>query len=99
MLEKKYIKKIILFNTAISSLNVGDYIIMQSCNKVLKKLHKQDFFVEIPTHTYLNFLNMSLIKKNKYMYICGTNLLQPFHPLSIRNQWKIGILFLIYIYC
>ena len=70
---------------------------MQSCNKVLKKLHKQDFFVEIPTHTYLNFLNMSLIKKNKYMYICGTNLLQPFHPLSIRNQWKIGILFLIYI--
>ncbi|AVQ17670.1 hypothetical protein C4N19_00395 [Fusobacterium mortiferum ATCC 9817] len=63
MLEKKYIKKIILFNTAISSLNVGDYIIMQSCNKVLKKLHKQDFFVEIPTHTYLNFLNMSLIKK------------------------------------
>ena len=94
--EEKKMKKIVLFNPAISTLNVGDYIIMQSCNKILKNINKQSFFIEIPTHLYLSILNMRLIKNNKYMYVCGTNLLRSFHPFSIRNQWKIGIVFLIY---
>lgn len=89
--------KIILFNTAICSRNIGDYIIMQSSNKFLKKFFRKEFFIDIPTHIKLDILNYNLLEKNKYIFICGTNLLKPFKLNNRKNQWKIGLLFLLYI--
>lgn len=91
-------KKIVIFNTAIGSLNVGDYIIMQSCSKILKKIFLKNFFLEIPTHTFFNVRrDRGLLSDNKYMFVCGTNLLRPMYICSKKNQWKVGITFLLYI--
>ena len=90
-------KKIIMFNTAIGSFNIGDYIIMESCNRVLKKIFSNYFFIDIPTHTYFNIKDRYLLNKNKFMFVCGTNLLRSFHVCSEMNQWKVGGIFLLYI--
>lgn len=89
--------KIILFNTAICSRNIGDYIIMQSSNEFFKKFFKKEFFIDIPTHIKLSIFNYKMLNNNKYMFVCGTNLLKPFKINSRKNQWKIGLLFLLYI--
>lgn len=90
-------KKIVMFNTAVGSLNIGDYIIMKNCNKILKKLFNKYFFLDIPTHLCFNLKDRYLLNKSKIMFVCGTNLLRPFNMRGIGNQWKIGILFFLYI--
>lgn len=90
-------KKIIFFNTEISSLNIGDKIIMESCYRSLKKLFKDSFFVDIPTHIILNKKDFWIMEENKYMFVCGTNLLRGMKLFSFKNQWKIGCLFLRYL--
>lgn len=90
-------EKIIIYNTAIGSLNIGDYIIMEKCNKVLKKIHKKNFIVELATHLNLSIFNMGVLKNNKYIFVCGTNLLHPLSIFSKKNQWKVGLIFLLYL--
>ncbi|WP_286033949.1 polysaccharide pyruvyl transferase family protein [Fusobacterium necrogenes] len=90
-------EKIVIFNTAIGSLNTGDYIIMESCNKIVKKIFNNYFFVDIPTHIYFNIKDRYLLSENKFMFVCGTNLLRDFSVWSKKNQWKVGGLFLLYI--
>lgn len=90
-------KKIIFFNTAVSSLNVGDTIIMESCSRIIKNIFKEEFFVDIPTHLNLSRRDFGLVKDNKFMFVCGSNLLRGMKLASYKNPWKVGILFLIYI--
>ena len=76
-------KKIIIFNTSIGSLNTGDYIINESGRKQLSDILKDDFIVELPTHTP-TIHNYQSIHRNKlvqvcnsaeYKFIIGTNIL------------------------
>jgi polysaccharide pyruvyl transferase WcaK-like protein len=94
--------KIGILNTAVFSFNKGDYIIMESVKKQLGDILKNNFFVEIPTHspafcTYqvMNiFKKKSLLKKNldsmKYKFVCGTNLLSK-SMLKRTPLWNINI--------
>ena len=43
-------KKVILFNTAIGSLNLGDYIINESGKEQLNDILNSSFVIELPTH-------------------------------------------------
>lgn len=91
-------KKIVVFNTWVGSLNTGDKIIMESCKKnIIYSLFDKYFYTELTTHLNLNVFNFKNLKNSKYSFVCGTNLLQPMSLFAIRNQWKIGILFLIYL--
>lgn len=90
-------KKIIFFNTSISTSNIGDKIIMESCYKILKTMFKDSFFIDLPTHIILNRRDFWIMKNNNYMFVCGTNLLRGMKLFSFKNQWKIGFLFLYYI--
>lgn len=91
-------KKNILFNTSIGTLNMGDYIIVESCKEHLEEIISEDFLVELPSHTpavhnyQSNRLN-SLIRYTddaKYKFITGTNLLS-YNMLKPWNNLNINI--------
>ena len=86
-------KKIIIFNTSIGSLNTGDYIINESGRKQLSDILKDDFIVELPTHTP-TIHNYQSIHRNKlvqvcnsaeYKFIIGTNI------LAYNNSIMVGV--------
>ena len=62
-------KKIILYNPAISSMNLGDEIISESCKQNLDKLFDSDMYIEISTHLPVN---NNYLKKDKRckVFIC-----------------------------
>ncbi len=88
-------KKIMIFDTSVASLNKGDEIIMQSCKKHLDFLLKDQFTVSMPTHTpmshfYQNGYRFGVgcyYSKYDYRFVCGTNLINAnlFVPTPLWN--------------
>lgn len=82
-------KKIVLYNPAISSLNMGDHIIFDSIYTQLEELLQQSFVVEISTHLPVSkFLKYT--KDFDYKFVCGSNLLRGKMNRPFR-QWDITI--------
>lgn len=85
----KNIKKIVLYNPAISSLNMGDHIIFEGANNQLEDLLNQAFVVEISTHLPVSrYLRHT--KDFDYKFVCGSNLLRGKMNRLFR-QWDINI--------
>ena len=85
----KNIKKIVLYNPAISSLNMGDHIIFDGANNQLEDLLNQAFVVEISTHLPVSrYLRHT--KDFDYKFVCGSNLLRGKMNRLFR-QWDINI--------
>lgn len=90
-------KKIILFDTSMGSLNLGDFIIMEAINKQMKKILDKNFIVNLPTHTPImhsyQMLRNNVIKNAcetaDYKFICGTNLLTK-NLKHITLGWNIN---------
>ena len=80
--------KIILYNPAISSLNMGDEIIAESCKKNICSLFSNSMYVEISTHLPINNKYIQRIKNVKYSFVLGSNLLMPKMDARFR-QWDI----------
>lgn len=89
--------KLVIFNTWIGSLNIGDKIIMESSKKVLNKIFHNNFYIELSTHLRLSIFDFKLINNTKYSFVCGTNLLKPMSIFNKRNNWGIGIMFILYL--
>lgn len=76
-------KNIVLFDPSIRSLNMGDHIIMNSAEKVISNITKNQFIIKAATHApivtfYQNTSHNPRIKlydDAKYKFICGSNLL------------------------
>jgi polysaccharide pyruvyl transferase WcaK-like protein len=84
-------EKILLFNPAISSINLGDEIISQSSKKYIYQIFKsRSFYVDIPTHTPISNNYLNYFKDSKLRFVLGTNLLQGKMNGSFR-QWDITI--------
>jgi polysaccharide pyruvyl transferase WcaK-like protein len=82
-------KKILLFNPAISSLNLGDEIISYSSKSIIYEIFKSDtFYVEFSTHTPISNNYLNYFKDANFRFILGTNLLQGVMNGSFR-QWDI----------
>ena len=81
-------RKIILFNPSISSLNLGDEIIFRSIYNELKEFFHEDFIVNISTHLPISNRYMRYISDADYKIVCGTNLLQSKMNGRFR-QWDI----------
>ncbi|WMJ22942.1 polysaccharide pyruvyl transferase family protein [Paludicola sp. MB14-C6] len=82
------IKTFILFSPAISSLNIGDEIIVDSCKKYLKPLLHNSYVVEFATHVPVTNMYMSFIGNINHKFVLGSNLLMPKMNQSFR-QWDI----------
>ena len=83
-------KKIMIFDTSVVSDNIGDFIIMDSVNKELKKLFTKDMFFYSFTHEKISKATYKLNNISDYSFIGGTNLLSS--NMDRYNQWKINVI-------
>lgn len=88
MLMKIY-KKIVMYNPAISSLNMGDHIIFDGAHRQIEPLLKDAFLVEISTHLPVSYY-LRHVKGADFKFVCGSNLLRGKMNRLFR-QWDINI--------
>ena len=82
-------KKIVLYNPSITTLNVGDQIIFDSIERELSPILEGAFRVDVSTHLPMNKLFLRLLNNADYKFACGTNLLRNMQERF--RQWDIGI--------
>ncbi len=80
-------KQVMLFDTSVSSKNIGDQIIMDSIRPLLRYIFPKSIFVNVPTHEYAGTEALKLLDKSEYSFVCGTNLLAS-HANDYK-QWKL----------
>lgn len=80
--------KIAVLDTSVTSLNLGDEIIMDASRKVLRELFPNAFFVTLPTHEFLLWESYRVLKDCDYVFVGGSNLLKS--KMLWHNQWKIS---------
>jgi hypothetical protein len=68
--------------------NLGDLIIYQSINKVLKSLYPNQTIVRVSTHTEPSDRIKRLLSQSSETFIGGTNLLSS--NIRTYNQWKLS---------
>ena len=83
-------KKITILDTSIASENIGDFIIMDSVNRELKKIFSLDMLFYSLTHDKISKATYRLNKISDYTFIGGTNLLSS--NMNSYNQWKINFI-------
>ncbi len=82
-------KKIVLYSPALSTLNLGDRIIFDSCLKTIKSLYPNAFLVSISTHLPVSCSYMRLLMDADLRFVCGSNLMD-FRNFPFK-QWDISI--------
>ena len=86
-LEKLW--KITKISPAVSTENVGDYIIRKHCAAVIDDIFKDAYTVEIPTRERLSALSMRHVNTSDFAFVCGTNLLAS--DMKNIKQWNITL--------
>lgn len=88
-------KSVLLFDTSIASLNIGDEIINVSIKKNWPEIFSDNYIMTFPTHTpSFHLWQNILMKKNKiyadadYKFLCGTNILYT-NMLRPEPAWNI----------
>jgi hypothetical protein len=82
------LQKIAVLDTSVTSVNLGDQIIMAAARAVLGELFPGAFFVTLPTHEFLLWESYRVLRDCDYVFVCGSNLLKS--RMLWRNQWKIS---------
>ncbi len=77
-------RNLIRFDTALGTENLGDYIIMHYCNKILDELFPVYQSIHIGTHLMPTIEQEVAVKQTKYKFVCGTNLLTS----NIEHHWR-----------
>ncbi len=91
-------KTVLLFDTSIATLNMGDEVINCSIKKNFKELLEENYYVTMPSHTPLYKGYQNLLYKEKielysnadYKFLCGTNALYT-NMLRPLPNWNINI--------
>ena len=81
-------KKIVLYNPAISSLNMGDHIIAEAAKDQLSFMLNDAFTVEVSSHLPISRMYMRHTKDFDYRFVCGSNLLRG-KMNRVFRQWDI----------
>lgn len=84
-------KKIVLYNPSISSMNLGDEIIYDGVKKALKPILSDSFVVNVSTHLPVSFFYARMLEKADMKFVCGTNLLRNYFRFYSK-QWDINLL-------
>lgn len=79
--------QIAVFDTAASSRNLGDLVIMDAVRRQLRKTVPEAFFVTVPTHDFLSIEGRKLVEQSALSIVGGTNLLCS--QIQAYNQWKV----------
>ena len=84
--EKVEPDKLVLFDTAINSQNMGDSIIAYYCTKALSEIFAGKNVLRVPTHTLPSKKQLAEVSRAEGKIVCGTNLITP-HFEEFSN-WK-----------
>ncbi len=82
--------KIGVLDTSICSMNVGDFIIMDSCYKVISELFPNAQKIHFPTHERITRVGLKRQKEIGLNFLCGTNCLNS--SMFLHRQWNVGYL-------
>lgn len=88
-------KTVLMFDTSIATLNIGDEIINKSIRKNWPEIFDKNYILTMPTHTpsFYNWQNC-IVKKNNiyanadYKFLCGTNILYT-NMLRPEPAWNL----------
>lgn len=80
---------ITILDTSFTSINLGDYIIMDAVRKELDSLFPEDQFVTLPSHEVMWRTSYRRLKKSRLTFVGGTNLLNA--RINKNKQWYIGL--------
>lgn len=75
---------VIRFDTSLGTDNLGDYIIMHYCGKILDEMFPEHTFTSIGTHLMPTMEQEKTVKQTKHKFVCGTNLLTS----NIEHHWR-----------
>lgn len=92
------IKKVLLLDTSVATLNIGDEIINTSIRKNFDELFSGNYIFSLPTHTLHFSLFQRLLYRKKmcaysnvdYKFLCGTNALYT-NMIRPLPGWNINI--------
>jgi polysaccharide pyruvyl transferase WcaK-like protein len=79
-----------LLDTAISSDNLGDEIIMESVRNELREIFPDVYFYTVATHDHMGLTAHKLLRISEFCVVGGTNILSS-HMLSVSG-WKVNLL-------
>ncbi|MFC6163336.1 polysaccharide pyruvyl transferase family protein [Lactiplantibacillus dongliensis] len=82
---------VFLFDTSVTTGNLGDFIIMDAVKKQLRQMFPNSFFVSTSTHDTIGKNSKAIQKKAEYSFIGGTNLLTDRFLGRNHAQWHIGV--------
>lgn len=82
--------RITIFDTSSVTENLGDFIVMDYCNRILDSVFINDFLIRVPTHERISKVTYRYVTKSKYKIVCGTNLLTGM--MHKYNQWKLKMI-------
>lgn len=83
-------KKVVLYNPSITSLNMGDHIIVDSAKPFLEPAFRDAFVVEVSTHLPVSDLFANFLREADQKFVMGTNLLRGRMDRRFR-QWDVNI--------
>lgn len=78
-----------IFDTASSSRNLGDQIIMDAVRSQLRATAPEAFCVTVPTHDFVGKEGRKLVESSIASVVGGTNLLSS--EVNKYNQWKVSL--------
>jgi len=76
-----------IIDTSICTDNLGDEIIMDSVNSILYDIFPNAYFFRVPSHERLSDRSFRFIKKSRYSFIGGTNLLSS--DINPHGLWRL----------
>ena len=91
--------KIVNFNTAYATFNLGDFIIVDAVHREMDYLFRNNFVCELPTHTPVTTFiqsfsrnrNMKFLDEAEYKFVDGTHILNK-SLLKVYPGWNVSIL-------
>ncbi|MDO4397993.1 MAG: polysaccharide pyruvyl transferase family protein [Oscillospiraceae bacterium] len=81
---KNFDGEIIRFNPSKNTDNLGDFIIMHYCEKILDELFPKASFKDVSVHTVPTESEENAVKNADARFVCGTNLLTS----HIEENWN-----------
>ncbi|POE02265.1 polysaccharide pyruvyl transferase family protein [Pectobacterium odoriferum] len=85
---------ILVFDTSIASLNIGDQIIMDAVYGIISSLFPYSQIFNSSTHDIIGKQTYKLNRLSQYSFVGGSNLLSSDHRFAFKrnkNQWAVDI--------
>lgn len=82
--------KITLFDTAVCTENLGDFIIMDAVRNHINEMFPEAMVLHTATHEKISLPTYSMVKQCDLSFVGGTNLMSS--NMNSYNQWKINVI-------